>query len=368
MLASKPSRSTGENTALLAPWAQAFGAGLLIGLSGMCHQFGGVFWAVIVVALKLTRLPPHGKSREFLRWLALFGLGGLSAALIWLPQILASPEIWRSQFSYMLGLKAHLSRDFTRSAFRLLWLTLGKSPALPVVILAGLAMGYRGLQHPKIWKALGICLLLLFVWHCHSFEPYAMWYAIHFLAALCILFALAFDELTSWFARRLASPWAGRLQWGMASAVIALGLSMAYIPMVEVFELPYRATQQKIADLIASQVRPDDRVLAGPGYYFQVPGHHKSLWYWGDQLDLGDYNLVVAPYATPADVPGPAGNVLEQWVQVFTAEQAAVFHRDFELVASVPDQWVKPRWYPTGYQPGVPGCFIYRNKHPRKDA
>ncbi len=348
------------------PGGRAYGAGLLIGLSGMAHQFGGVFWAVIVITWQISALESPRHLGRLLVWLTLFGLGGLTASLLWLPQILAAPAAWQQQFSFMLELKHHLSRDFGQLAIRLITLTVGKNPAVPLVIIAGLlAAGWKRLQYPRRWKTLAAGGLLLFIWTCRSFEPYTIAYSVHFLAVICLLFALAFDELKGWAQPRMSPRWAGRLRFAAAAAVIAPGLIMTYIPLAENFGLPYRATQEKIAGLILQQVQPGDRVLAGSGYYYQVPGHNKSLWFWGEKLDLRDYNLVVAPYPTAADFPGPDRNIHEQWCQIFTAEQGAAFQRDFELVASVPDQWIQTTRYPTGYKPHITGCYIYRNIRPR---
>ena len=228
-----------------------------------------------------------------------------------------------------------------------------------------LAAGWKRLQYPRRWKTLAAGGLRLFIWTCRSFEPYTIAYSVHFLAVICLLFALAFDELKGWAQPRMSPRWAGRLRFAAAAAVIAPGLVMTDIPLAENFGLPYRATQEKIAGLILQQVQPGDRVLAGSGYYYQVPGHNKSLWFWGEKLDLRDYNLVVAPYPTAADFPGPDRNIHEQWCQIFTAEQGAAFQRDFELVASVPDQWIQTTRYPTGYKPHITGCYIYRNIRPR---
>jgi hypothetical protein len=343
---------------------RAYAAGFFIGLSGLTHQFGGIFWAVIVVAVQFAIQGTALNPLRSAQWMVCFGLGGLTGVLLWLPQIAMAPLAWYQQFSFMVSQKYHLFKNFGQSAHNLAVGTIGKNPiAVLLILFCPLIVGWRKLSHLKLWWTLVACLLLLAVWRCHSFEPVVLNYAVHFWAVICILFALAFDDLTGWTKRQFSANKAGLMQFAATASIVALALVMNYIPAVETCVLPYTATQKKIAAILRESIAPNDQVLAGPAFYYEVPAHIKSLWVWSEKLDLNDYSVVVAPFA-PQDIPVSGGKGKDQWSQCFTLEQADVFRRDFKLVTNVPAIWFRPRYYPTSYQPHIFGCYLYRNQHP----
>jgi hypothetical protein len=345
-------------------FGQAYVVGLLIGLSGLCHQFGGVFWGVIVVAVQVARPEPRWRPVKIAQWLAFFVLGGLTAALFWLPQIATAPQAWHQQFFYMLDLKYHLAKSFAGSARVLAADTFGKNPAVCLFVAASvLAVKWRNAAQTRLRRVLMVCFLLLAVWRCHSFEPYIRQYSIHFWAVICILFAFAFDEWSAWLKQRISSTWAHRFHNASIVLIILAGSLTTYVAIAEAFLLPFHETRNEITVLLRENISPNDQVLVDAAFYYDVPARNKSIWYWSEKLDLSDYDVVVAPFPSLEAVPVSDGKDRDQWNNCFSPEQAAVFRRDFKLIAQVPSIYGVPL-APHLYTPRINGCYIYRNLHP----
>ena len=350
-------------------FGRAFVTGLFIGLSGFSHQFGGVFWGVIVVAVQVTLHGTDLKLWKALQWLVFFGLGGLAVTLTWLPQIAVAPQAWQQQFFYLLNLKHHLVKSFVRSAHFLISDTIAKNPVACLMAFASvLVVKMRKQLRAKFRLTLLACLLLLVVWRCHAFEPYVRQYSIHFWALICILFAFVYDDWSSWLAQRFAASRAALLKNATIAVVILAGSLQTGIISIEAFGLPFLETRKAIVALLQNNISPDDQVLAGDAFYFDVPTRHKSVWYWSEKLDLNDYNVLVAQFPSPEAIPVSDGTDRDQWNNCFSPEQAVVFRRDFELVASVPGVLLPAKFSPPHYRPHVLGCYIYRNKHPHLDS
>ena len=343
---------------------RAFLVGLCIGLSGFTHQFGGVFWAVTVVAVRFALQGTAWEPAKLARWLAFFGLGGLSVGLVWLPQIALAPHVWQQHFFHMLSWKYSDVKNFGLSARGLISNVAAKNPAvIALVIVSPLVVRWRNRPQDRLRAALVACAFLLAVWRCHSFETTIYPYSIHFMAVFCILFALAFDDLFRWLNERFSSGSGQLIRPVLVAAVVVPALLMVCLPASEAFVLPYRATHKAVNELLQKNITRADRVLVDPEFYFDVPSSHKCLFAWGDKLDLGGFDAVVAIYPTHEAVPVSDGNDFSQWARCFTREQAAVFNRDFELVTNVPAIWYRPKFYPMSYTPHIYGCYLYRSKH-----
>ena len=344
---------------------RAFFVGLFIGLSGLCHQFGGVFWAVIVIATHLAIQGNASKPLQIAQWLFCFVIGGLTAALSWLPQIAFAPHAWYRQFFYLLGLKQHLIKSFAQSAHFLVLDTFGKNAAVCFMVVAGsLLVKWRNHPQTKLRLVLMVCLLLLAAWRCHSFEPYIRQYSIHFWAGICILFAFIFDDWSNWLKKQFSETNAWLINNAAIMVVVLAGSLTTYVGTVEAFFLPFHETRKEILALLRKQISPDDRVLVGEQYYYDVPTRRKSVWYWSEKLDLNDFNVVVASFTSPQSFPVSDGRDRDQWNLCFTPEQAAVFNCNFELTTNVPGKRFTTALSPPHYTPRIEGCYIYRNKHP----
>jgi len=151
--------------------------------------------------------------------------------------------------------------------------------------------------------------------------------------------------------------------------IILAGSLTTYVAIAEAFLLPFHETRNEITELLRENISPNDRVLVSDAFYYDVPSHSKSIWFWGEKLDLDDYNVVVAPFPTAEAIPVYDGNSrtqlndLDQYDQCFSPEQAAVFRRDFKLIAEIPTV-SGMRLAPHLYTPRIKGCYIYRNLHP----
>ena len=351
-------------------FGHAYVVGLLIGLSGLCHQFGGVFWGVIVAAVQIIQPEPRWRPVKTAQWLAFFVLGGLTAALSWLPQIAAAPQAWHQQFFYMLDLKYHLAKNFAAAARTLAADTFGKNPAVCLLVAASvLAVKWRSAAQTRLRWVLMVCFLLLAIWRCHSFEPYNVSYSIHFWAVICILFAFAFDEWSTWLKQQVAIAWAHRFLNASIALIVLTGSLTTYVGIAEAFLLPFHETRKEITTLLRENISPTDHVLVSDAFYYDVPAHSKSIWFWSEKLDLNKYNVVVAPFAAAESIPVFDGNGRtqlndsDQYDQCFSAQQVAVFRRDFKLIAKIPtiSGW---QLAPHLYTPMIKGCYIYRNLHP----
>ena len=349
-----------------ASWSsrRALLVGLCIGLSGFTHQFGGVFWAVIVIAAQFTTQATAWTPMLMARWLVFFGLGGIAAGLIWLPQIALAPHIWQQHFFHMLSWKYHLLKNFSVSVHNLISNTVARNPAVIVlVIISPCLVRWRNQAQDRLRVALVVCTLLLALWRCHAFEPNIFNYSIHFTAVLCLLFALAWDDLTRWLQLRFPSGLGSLIRPALLATVLVPALLMVGLPAMETFVLPYRATHQAVTELLQKNIAPAERVLADPEFYYAVPSTNKCLFVWADKLDLRGFDAVVAIYPTLTDAAVSDGHDYSQWARCFTREQAAVFSHDFELITNVPAIWYRPKFYPTSYRPHIDGCYLYRNKH-----
>jgi hypothetical protein len=343
---------------------RAFLVGSCVGLSGFTHQFGGVFWAVIVIAAQFAMQVTPFEPVKLARWLAFFVLGCISVGLVWLPQIALAPHVWQQQFFHMVTWKYSLVKNFGLSARGLISTIAAKNPAvIALVMVSPLAVRWQNRPQDRLRAALVICDFLLAVWRCHSFETTIYPYSIHFTAVLCILFALAFDDLARWSEQGFPSGLGKMIRPALIAAVVIPALLMVGLPAMEAFVLPYRATHKAINELLQNNISRTERVLVDPVYYYDVPWSNKCLFVWADKLDLSGFDAVVAIFPTREAAPVSDGNDYSQWMRCFTREQAAIFDHDFVLVTNVPAIWYRPKFYPTAYMPHIYGCYLYRNKH-----
>ena len=353
--------------------------GFLIGLSGLTHQFGGVFWAFIIVVVKVTQ---EGRALGWLtltRWAAFVGVGGLAGISLWLPQIFHAPDVWAMQFSHMLNLKHHLLKSFPGSLSETVQDTVFRNPCLFLVLIAGLAIKRKKRSITDIRLVLIGCLIVLAIWRCYSFEPYLQAYSIHFWAVICILLGLAAGDLIEYAQDRFPTKRPARIANTLLGVVLLGGMMSLYTPFIEVFMLSSAKVRADASQLLHSSISERDRVLAGPAWYFDVPSTNKSVWVWTEKIDLNDYDAVVTSY--PSKQSAPAFRERDQYIDCFTPEQSQVFLKNFELVAGVTPSSTNTNASLAGFDdcisavarrlgmsnhhaPQIGGCYIYRNLHP----
>ena len=363
----------------------AFLVGLLIGLSGLAHQFGGVFWGLIIIMTKLTQGERPKGGWPMLQWMVFFGLGGLAGVALWLPQIISAPAVWWSQFSYILSVKHHLMKSFPGSLVELGNSTIIRNPFVFVLLAVGLLAKRSSWSITDIRAVWIACLGLLGIWRCWVFEPYNPWYSIHFWAAICILFGLATGDLIEFLKEQPLTwkkPFIKKMGGVCVILAILAGLVPAYNTLVECFMLPFRETRSHAIALLHSNISASDRVLVEPSLLFETPSTNKSVWQWADKLDLNDFDVVVTHYSSKESIV--VFQDRDSWLDWFTPPQAKIFLDNFEQVAGVPpeplptnsiaaridggfDSIAKHLKIPSAHQgPQLRGYYIYRNKfaHP----
>jgi hypothetical protein len=367
-----------HETAARPPAGLALLTGFLIGLSGLTHQFGGVFWAVMVVALVIAQAGRTLGLAGWARWLFFFGLGGLAGICLWLPQIWTAPDLWSRQFFYMLHLKQHLDKSFTGSLLEQLQDTLLRNPAVLLVLVAGLAVTRRRWSSANPVIVLLGCLAGLTVWRCTAFEVYQHFYSIHFWAVICLLLGLLTPDVVAFIAARLPDRHRGWIRPAVFAGVLLPGLFSLYEPFVEVFVLPSAQVRSTVIHLLQARISPGDRVLASPDFYFDVPATHKSVWMWAETLDLKQYDALVVTFPSKASIQ--VFEHRDQWDQWFTPQQARDFAANYELTDRLPPPPTRPG-LPADFDadintlarklgmnfhrgPHIEGCYIYRNRHP----
>ena len=352
----------------------AMGTGFLVGLSGLAHQFGAVFWGSIIIVVMLVHDGRVLGWRLVARWLVWFGLGGLAGTVLpWLPQIGLAPGLWWQQYHYQLVHKAHLARDF-QAAFWFFAEDAIQNPVLLVILATGLCFLWQNATRRRQVLAVAAWVVLLLAWRCWSFEPYNPWYFVHFWALLCILAGLAIDCLR----QGISSQPGGKIGNGLLYVEMALALLIGLLPQ---YLLACEVRVRSGAQIHARQVRllhdhiaKQERVLAAPEFFFDVPSTNKTLWMWGEKLDLNQFDAVVAASKNVRTLASA-----DQWLDCLTPDQASVFMTHYELEASAPppasfgQRPTGPAKYlrRTAYAMGIishtasaDGCYIYRNQHP----
>jgi hypothetical protein len=374
---SKWLRPADGSVAKPAAWP-AFLAGFLIGLSGLTHQFGGVFWAFIIVAMVATQAAGILGRAGLIRWLFVFGLGGLAGLCVWLPQICADPQAWEHQFNYMLRIKQHLDKSFYRSLVEQTQDTVFRNPLVFLALAAGLAVARKNLLPANPRVVMIFCLVVLTIWRCTAFEPYEYYYSIFFWSALCLLLGWLTGDLIAFLNNRLLGQRAGWVKNAGFALVILPGLFSLYPALNEAFLLPWVKTRDNTRLLLASEISRQDRVLATPMFYFDVPGTNKSVWHWAETLDFKNYDVVVTSVSSKQAVQ--VYQHMDQWSDWLTTAQAKDFLENYELAANFtppPDTnsllaeingcvsvVAKKLGLASHQEPHLNGCYIYRNRHP----
>jgi len=231
----------------------------------------------------------------------------------------------------------------------------------------------------KIRMALILCLAILAIWRCLSFEPYLQAYSIHFWAAICLLLGLLTGDLISFVNARFTGARRLWIKNAIFGVVMLAGLNSLYTPLTEVFMMPSAKMRTDVIHLLQANISRPERVLADPAYYFEVPSTNKLAWMWTEKLDLKKIDALVAAYPSKQSVP--AFPTRDQWINCLTLEQSNVFMENYELEASLPppamtnssflgdldgglNALTKKLGMANHHGPQLNGCYIYRNKHP----
>jgi hypothetical protein len=323
--------------------------GVLLGCCAACHLFGGVYWTVTTTALILAENSLWRTPRE----LFLLGVGmavPLAANAAWLLH--GGAEAWR-QFHWLLDLKRTLHRDFVGTLTSALIQSLGRNPLVPVV-LAFLPWTAIGGQR-RLLAAWSLALVALLVWRCAAFEGYNHAYEVHLWASLCCLFAISLEGMC-----RSPLPLAARLTRGslgsglLALTLILTGCAMGYNKWIEAASFNYARQHRKIRQLVAQSLPPNARILAGCEAYFLIKQTNVVAMAHHEKLDLASFDCIVtrSPLISLSN--------RDQWFDVLTPAQNAVFQSSFRLVAEMPAEALGSPSFPGAYQPGVPGLFVYR--------
>jgi hypothetical protein len=330
--------------------AGMMGCGLLVGLSGMAHQFGGIFWGVVLslVFLVLVWNPPE-KRRFTLGYLFFLG-GGLMALLVWLPAILENHRFWWAQIHFFPHLKRRLDVDFWVSLKELSGHTLLLKPFLGLSLLVLLLTRTVSHTERKIVGALTASIILLAVWRCASFEYYNPNYQVHFLAVLCLLFGFAAHRVWRWLEQRFA---ASQTRLALCLTVLCLafvGRQANYAGLTDAFFLPKAKRDASVAAMLQRDLKPGDRVLATTTTYLDVPGNRKTLMFETQHLDLLDFDVVAT-----SDPQIPWDEHRDQYIDYFSRRQAEDFAKHFICVDSARATTV------SGLKPHIlPGLYIFR--------
>lgn len=342
----------------------AFLLGLFAGFSGLSHPFGGVFWGVAAAVFVLAYNAGQSRWREMLFLSLAIGIGGLSSLVVWLPRILATPQLWHEQFFYLASIKTHLGKEFTKTAMAVFY-DLRAYHVLFVATLVSLCLPWRDAFQRFSRNAILISLLLLLIWRCRCWEYYAGPYIIHFWGLVCILFVLGCKEWAAFLQRYVT----GGL-WGLFLFLFFGGV------LLEVSAVSYRSlVYESVAGLPVSKnviaalnqnLRPDEKVLTCAACYLDLDTTNKTYWLWGEMLDLNDYDVIISRY------PKIFSKDTGEWVDFFTPKQAADFPRLFELSAVLPPTPVRIQFFPENWALQTQPFYLFRKIHPsgngKKDA
>ena len=343
----------------------AYLVGLFAGFSGLAHPFGGVFWGVTAAVFVLTHNAGQARWRELIFLSLAIGLGGFSSLAIWLPRILAAPELWYEQFYYLAALKVHLAKDFTGTALAVFY-DLRKYHVVFVAVVASLFLPWRDPFQRFSRNAILIALILLLIWRCRCWEFYAGPYIVHFWGLLCIWFVLACKEWAACLQRYVTSN-----LWGLflclffggvlleMSAVCYVGLIATSRGVTSSFSLP---VSKAVIAALNRRIGPDDKVLACATCYLDLNTTNKTFWYWGETLNLDSYDVIISRY--PKIITLDKG----EWVDFFTSQQAAEFHRQFELSAVLPPTPVRIKFFPEAWALQTQPFYIFKKNHPSAKA
>lgn len=331
--------------------------GLLIGLSGFSHQFGGVFWTVIILALMLASTWKEIPPGKMALWICLFFAGEFAASLIWLPQIWSDPHDWWEQIQMLPKLKLMLDKKFWVSARVLLLQIMALKPLIGLGLLALPFIKTKGEAERRIIIALGAALVLLAIWRCRSFEYYNLNYSVHFLGTACILFGIFATRTWEWVEAKTRGQKYYWIYFSALAACIFAGREMSYKSLMDAFFLPRARYEETIAEALERNIGGSDKALITTTFYFAVNSADKIVMCWTDHLDVSNYDVVITPDQA---MVGYAQR--DVYWNCFTSKQARDFESQFARIASVPDTPVKGVLFPS--HPGLTfmGMYIYRRK------
>lgn len=327
-----------------------FFAGLMVGLSGLAHPFGGVFWGTLCSACLGFFAWQKAGRHSWIKTFTAFGLGGACVLLLWLPQIITAPHLWQEQFFFMISFKAGLVKNFHSSAMGLFF-DFRKYHCLFVLLIVSCFIPWRNQLCQSIRNILIACLTVLAIWRCHSFEPYNGSYIIHFLGVAWIIFAMAIREICGFLGRFVTEKPLGFLKFAVVCIMLFETACVSFYSIGRAAPPPTPAAMRAVNRLI----KPGEKILACPACFFDLTSTNKSLWYWGEHLDLGTFDVIVSRYQ---QVPVQDGG--DQWGDVFTTAQARLFKQQFQLAAQISSVKFSKFILPAEWIPPAQDIFIYQ--------
>jgi hypothetical protein len=292
------------------------------------------------------------------------GIGGLSSLIVWLPRILAAPELWREQFIYQAAIKVHLAKEYTGSAMAVFY-DLRACHVLFLATLVSLFLPWRDAFRRFSRNAILISLVMLLIWRCRCWEFYAGPYIIHFLGLVCILFVLSCKAWAAVLQRYISGSLWGLFQCLFFGVVLVEMSAVSYKGLIHTTNYGSPVSGDVIA-LLNRSIRPDEKVLAPAACYLDMETTNKTFWYWGEMLNLDSYNVIISRY------PKIFSKDTGEWVDFFTPKQAADFPRLFVLSAVLPPTPVRIKFFPEAWALQTQPFYLFRKIHPsdngKKDA
>ena len=333
-------------------------SGLLVGLSGMAHQFGGIFWGLVLSLVFFALVWNSGeKSRIGLGYLFFLG-GGAVAVLVWLPAILENHRFWWAQIHFFPHLKNRLDVNFWRSLKELSVQTLLLKPFLGLSLLVLLLTRAVSDAERKIIAALAASIILLAVLRCASFEYYNPNYRVHFHAVLCVLFGFAAHWLWRWLEKRFVAEKIQLAFWVATLGLVFVGRETNYASLADAFFLPKSERPAALTAMVQRDIKPGDKVLANTIMYLDVPGERKTLMFETQHLDLLGFDVIVT-----SNPEIPWAETRDQYIDYFSRRQAEDFAKYFVCVDSTAAATV------LGLKHHVlPGGYIFRRTNSRTTA
>ena len=322
-------------------WGAVFLAGMLVGASGLSHQFGGVAWGLVAATLVAMGVKRDGVGRTVCMEGVLV-LGGLAAVGLCVAADRSSPGELERRYLWIVAMKQAVGKNFVVSLYSSVRQVFYRNPfVLPVVIYAAVC-GFRS-RNAVLCRVFAGLACVLIVWRCVSFETGNSTYAPHYWGVICLAFGAGFGELA---AARV------KLATLVGVASVAAGFVACASDFGTAYALPHAGQFRKIQEALRAEIKPGDNVLAATPEYFAIPSKRKTLMYFSEDLDIMDYDVVVLSFNPP---PGGFLPVCDY----LTPPQAEALRSHFVLVEAIDPaviQYARLRIGPWR----TAGCYIFR--------
>jgi MFS family permease len=331
-------------------WRSLFGAGILIGASGLCHPFAGFFWLVFLVMIEMVT-KGWKASILLILWV---GSGAMCIVLIWLlPTLALHHSAFLEQSAWMVRVKQGLPRDWMFAVEGFLVSTFGRMPlAAPLLILLFWKRYRNG--HDHVCYAAALTLVLMLAYWAVSFEPTNRSYMVHFWALLSICLALGVDSLSR-EAERQKGVYLQVLLPAYLAGVFGFGFLTSYNKIIEVVSFDHREWRNQRGHVLRSAIPEGATVLTYCYLCFEMPWARSSAALHHERLRLSDFEYIVLTEEAPA--------VREQanpWFDSLTIAQSEELRKNFTQVAAMPHCYLPRDFQITSYRPYIIGIWIYR--------